>query len=539
MKQTIIPIFLTVALLAACGDDGSSTSANKGGTDFAFEEETLDDLPNCTAEYEQSTAFIKDGKKIYVCDAGRWEYLRAVIDSVGTLDELSACTNAREGDSVLVISWNAVYVCDDGKWKKSYGIILTAESSADFPACTDSRDGDKAYAVSERTYYICDDGKWEFSSRLRDSVSAENDLPNCTEKIDGDSAYVNADNTVRLCRSERWLVLGESVANRDSLKNCTSTREGAWVFLENEGATLVCSDGKWTPFDVKDLEPESSSSVSPGSSSSEETSSSSLVIEASSSSAVEFSSSSAVLESSSSVVESSSSSSVSSSSAASSSSAVIESSSSVGKSSSSSLASSSSAVSRPCSVSSGDILCGNGMFSSNGTAVGMGWSLQAYKEDMEADQSADYDSSAFGVVSVISNDDGASVLEFKPSVISSFADLWKLQAFYDGITLEKGFSYKIQVNGYKYVNSRTAYLGVYVPSTGTAPLTFDFTLYGTTGDRTESSDSYTHCGATVPARLYIGLIGPNEPYDDMPDEDWEYGFAIRWVKLIKTAASCY
>ena len=266
-KSIILMTAILALFLAACGDDGSSSSANSGGTDFAFDVETLDDLPNCTAEHERDTAFVKDGKKIYVCEEGRWEYLRAVIDSVGTVDELSACTNAREGDSVLVVSRNAVYVCDDGRWEKSYGRILTAESSADFPACTDSRDGDKAYAASERTYYVCDDGKWEFSSRLRDSVSAEKELPNCMEKTEGDSAYIKADNTVRLCRSERWLVLGESVTNRDSLKNCTSGREGARAFLENEGATLVCSDGKWTPFDVDDLEPESSSSVSPTSSS--------------------------------------------------------------------------------------------------------------------------------------------------------------------------------------------------------------------------------------------------------------------------------
>ena len=181
------------------------------------------------------------------------------------------------------------------------------------------------------------------------------------------------------------------------------------------------------------------------------------------------------------------------------------------------------------------------MFTLNGTAVGKGWSLQSHKEGVDVDQSADFDSSAFGIVAMISNDDGESVLEFKPSMITTYANIWKLQAFYDGITLEKGFSYRIQVNGYRYVNSRTVYLGAYIPSTGTTPLTFDFTLNESTGVyRTASSASYTHCGANVSARFYIdGLIGPDEGYKAMWDEDWEYGFAIRWVKLIKTAASCY
>ena len=355
-KSIILMTAILALFLAACGDDGSSSSANSGGTDFAFDVETLDDLPNCTAEHERDTAFVKDGKKIYVCEEGRWEYLRAVIDSVGTVDELSACTNAREGDSVLVVSRNAVYVCDDGRWEKSYGRILTAESSADFPACTDSRDGDKAYAASERTYYVCDDGKWEFSSRLRDSVSAEKELPNCTEKTEGDSAYIKADNTVRLCRSERWLVLGESVANRDSLKNCTSGREGARAFLENEGATLVCSDGKWYVFDVDDLLKGSSSSVSPTSSSDggEKSSSSSSIV--SSSSAVEESSSSEETSSSSLKIEASSSS-------------VAESSSS-SVASSSSFVSSSSAVASESSSSDGDakkmyVDLGNTVYSAN------------------------------------------------------------------------------------------------------------------------------------------------------------------------------
>ena len=103
-----------VLILAACGDGGSSASGF--GTAFAYTEETLDDLPNCTAKREQDTAFVRDGNEIYVCEDSRWKFVRAVIDSVKTVDELSACTNSREGDSVLVTSLNAVYVCGNGKW---------------------------------------------------------------------------------------------------------------------------------------------------------------------------------------------------------------------------------------------------------------------------------------------------------------------------------------------------------------------------------------------------------------------------------------
>ena len=107
---------MAVLFFTACGDSGSSASGFE--SDFSYTEETLDDLPNCTAEREQDTAFVRDGNEIYVCEDSRWKFVRAVIDSVKTVDDLSACTNSREGDSVLVTSLNAVYVCGDGKWYK-------------------------------------------------------------------------------------------------------------------------------------------------------------------------------------------------------------------------------------------------------------------------------------------------------------------------------------------------------------------------------------------------------------------------------------
>ena len=114
----ILGFAISVAVLCftACGDSGSSASGFE--SDFSYTEETLDDLPNCTAEREQDTAFVRDGNEIYVCEDSRWKFVRAVIDSVKTVDDLSACTNSREGDSVLVTSLNAVYVCGDGKWYK-------------------------------------------------------------------------------------------------------------------------------------------------------------------------------------------------------------------------------------------------------------------------------------------------------------------------------------------------------------------------------------------------------------------------------------
>ena len=72
-----------VVMLAACGDDGSSTNAVEMDASFDASKfdvvvATKDELPKCTDKRDGEKAYVKDKKVTYVCDVGRW-----VLDDEG------------------------------------------------------------------------------------------------------------------------------------------------------------------------------------------------------------------------------------------------------------------------------------------------------------------------------------------------------------------------------------------------------------------------------------------------------------------------
>ena len=78
-----------MVMLAACGDDGSSTNAvlvdasfDVSGSDVVVA--TKDDLPKCTDKRDGAVAFVKDEKVAYICDDGRW-----ILDDDGELSSSS------------------------------------------------------------------------------------------------------------------------------------------------------------------------------------------------------------------------------------------------------------------------------------------------------------------------------------------------------------------------------------------------------------------------------------------------------------------
>ena len=72
-----------VVMLAACGDDGSSTNAVEMDASFDTSKfdvvvATKDELPKCTDKRDGEKAYVKDKEVTYVCDVGRW-----VLDDEG------------------------------------------------------------------------------------------------------------------------------------------------------------------------------------------------------------------------------------------------------------------------------------------------------------------------------------------------------------------------------------------------------------------------------------------------------------------------
>lgn len=163
--------------LSACSDDSSSSSSNTidsaSESDFAFNVETLDDLPNCTAKHEQDTAFIQENNKIYVCEDRRWEYLYSIIDSVATIDDLLTCTEKREGDKTFVESEKATLICSDGKWTLLDTEETNPESSGSISPSSSS-DGRKEETLSSSSAALSSSSsaKAESSSGMEESSSA-------------------------------------------------------------------------------------------------------------------------------------------------------------------------------------------------------------------------------------------------------------------------------------------------------------------------------------------------------------------------------
>lgn len=130
-------VSLVSLLFSACGDDGSSSSANNGetdissssanngetnissssvnnvGTDFAFNAETFDDLPNCREKMEGLDAYVKADNTVRLCRSERWLVLGGIV---ANRDSLPNCTSGREGDRAFLERERIALVCSDGKW---------------------------------------------------------------------------------------------------------------------------------------------------------------------------------------------------------------------------------------------------------------------------------------------------------------------------------------------------------------------------------------------------------------------------------------
>ena len=226
----------TCVFFVACGGDSSSSepsgeasqeeSSSSSETPSIPSYESENDLPNCSKNREGEIVEVKDERKAYICEDGRWKFDHVILDSVKTEDDLSACLAKNEGDSVWVKDESAVFVCIDRKWEKQE----TEEDPEN---------------ASIPTY------------------ESEDDLPNCSKDRKGNLALV--EDEAMLCNDGKWQDLGTAYETSDSVPNCTKKREGKTVFILDEYLALVCNDGKWKEDDEVEeivVKPEAKSSSS-------------------------------------------------------------------------------------------------------------------------------------------------------------------------------------------------------------------------------------------------------------------------------------
>ena len=184
-------------------------------------------------------------------------------------------------------------------------------------------------------------------------------------------------------------------------------------------------------------------------------------------------------------------------------------------------------VVEPPVVKAVDVLGGMGDFiGGTGKVQGelsTGSALIAYSYAWAVDEFDEVWDSA-GTVKIITNKTKNKVLEFYPFAHATCDESWHLQ-LKKNITLEKGYSYQILLNGYDYGTHLEVPVGLQDADDYT--MITDKPNSWNTEDGTWESTPYKHCSADQTARLYVnGCIEPDA------------GFAIESIKVMKTPASC-
>ena len=132
-------------LLAACGDDSSSGSANNGdetAEDFMFTLEELEEMgvpifesanelekKTCGNENEFETVYVKADSSFYMCYNGEWDNdfsgdnFTIEIPVVDSEDDLGECGEENDGEMFRVPRDTIydTYACEDGEWVSDFG----------------------------------------------------------------------------------------------------------------------------------------------------------------------------------------------------------------------------------------------------------------------------------------------------------------------------------------------------------------------------------------------------------------------------------
>ena len=265
VKNVLLPAGIIALFFAACSD--SVNGSGKSPVSAVEGVETIEDLPNCSKNREGDSAWVSADSMNYVCQAGKWAPLPTVNgDSTGTVpgssaseplaggvetvDDLPNCSKNREGDSVFVAEDSLIYICQSGKWEKKRYMIDSVKTEDDLPACTKGLEGDSAYVSDDYAVYVCSGKVWNKDLSIVQVYKTSDDMPNCTQKRANVEAISMADSMLYRCDGESWLEIATTYASSDALPNCTDNREGKQAFLLDTRERFRCSYKQWLPIEL-------------------------------------------------------------------------------------------------------------------------------------------------------------------------------------------------------------------------------------------------------------------------------------------------
>ena len=195
----------SLALLAACGDDGSTSSDSKNGVGAVYA--SFEDLPECAADNAESLVDV-DGD-YYTCVSNNWEKVLEVAKGVCNI---RPCDKSTEGEWVYVYADSSAYQCKSGAWKNAAGKGI---DEVEFVGCF-------------------------MDALVKDSVASADDLKSCTENKEGD-IFVVGKNMVA-CYAKNWVDVPGGVISEGDLPDCSAN---GYIYVMGKMAVYQCKEGVW------------------------------------------------------------------------------------------------------------------------------------------------------------------------------------------------------------------------------------------------------------------------------------------------------
>ncbi len=227
MKLSILlTIVFSAIFFTACGDDSSSSAGNlpNNGGDFAFSEETVEDLPACTESRDGDFAYVESDNTVRLCYAERWITLG---ESVETRDSLKNCTDSREGERAFLESEQVTFIWSEGKWKVFEIEVLLEKSSSSMESSSSSSISEPASSSSEVIASSSGTAESSISSALPSS-SSNSEISSSSEAISSSTSVAKSSSSAE---SEGVSSSVSESSSSSAIPSSSSLAKLSWQYL--------------------------------------------------------------------------------------------------------------------------------------------------------------------------------------------------------------------------------------------------------------------------------------------------------------------